>query len=143
MKKISKIQAYQRIMKIAKAVAQVQASNSKLTPLEMAKVQKSVGIILAAADVDEQTLNKIQSADSQDKKFNVNQGIQTLLKNKAEINQIKNKPMKSNAGVKEFLKQHGIILKSPMKVGAFFKVVTELLKNFSDIADSQEELGEE
>ena len=37
MKKISRIQASKRILQIAKAVAEVEASNKKLTPFEIAK----------------------------------------------------------------------------------------------------------
>lgn len=144
MKKISKIQASERILKIAKAVAEVQASNNRLTPLEIAKVQKGVARILASADIDQQTLNKISALDDEEKKkINVNQNIQSLLKNKSKINEVKNKPMKSNPGVKQYLKQHGIMLTKPMKVGMFFEIVTKLLKDFSQIADKQEDLNTE
>lgn len=135
MKKISKIQASKRILKIAKQVALVQASNNKLTPLEIAKVQKAVGMILASADIDDKTLEKIEALDEQGFGTNNPQKVmQQLIKNKSTITKQKNKQMKGNKGVQEYLKMHGLRLTKPMKVGELFKVINELLINYQEIS---------
>ena len=147
MKKLSKIQASQRILKIAKQVAIVQASNKKLTPLELAKVQKSVGLILASTDMDEQTLTAIEQLEKQaaDDNGNIspNKVMQQLMQNKQVINKQKNKQMKSSSGVKQFLSANGIRLTKPMKVGKFFQIIKQLLLNYESISNPQEQLDEE
>ena len=150
MKKISKIQASKRVLQIAKHVAMVQASNNKLTPLEIAKVQKTVGMILAAADADQEILKSIEQLDNketvqsvqanEDKpNGNTNQIVQQLLKNKGNIVKEKNKQMK-NPLVKEFLSEKGIKITKPMKVGKFFEIIKELLLNFESIVNPQEQI---
>lgn len=156
MKKISKIQASRRILKVAKNVAIVQASNHKLTPLQIAKVQKTVGMILAAADIDQQTLAAIESLDNeqvettesadfmeQQKAVSPGKVVQQLTQNKSKIMKQKNKQMKGNSGVKQFLSQNGIRLTKPMKVGKFFEVVKQLLLNYQSISNPQEQLQQE
>lgn len=141
MKKISKDQASKRILQIAKAVAQTEAANNSLTPLEIAKVQKTVGLILASTDLDEETLNKIQALQ-EDNKVNITQNIRQLVQNKSGIAEIKNKQMK-NPDIKAYLKENGIVITKPMKVGKFFEVVKNLLINFQQVVNHQDQLIEE
>lgn len=143
MKKISRIQASKRILQIAKAVAQVQASNTKLTPLEIAKVQKTVAMILASANIDNDTLEQIQSLEQQDdgNSVNVNQGVKQLLKNKQQLNMIKNQPLKSQPSVKQYLKENGIMVTKQMKVGKFFEIIKNLLINYETIVNQDEQIG--
>lgn len=141
MKKISRIQASKRILQIAKAVAEVEASNKKLTPFEIAKVQKTVAVILASAELDNDTLQQIQALQEQQNQMNINNGIKQLMRNKQQLNKLKNVPLKSYPSVKEYLKQNGIIISKPMKVGKFFEIVKKLLVNFESIANVEEQLN--
>lgn len=141
MKKISRIQASKRILQIAKAVAEVEASNKKLTPFEIAKVQKTVAVILASAELDNDTLQQIQALQEQQNQMNINNGIKQLMKNKQQLNKLKNVPLKSQPSVKEYLKQNGIMISKPMKVGKFFEIVKNLLVNFESIANVEEQLN--
>lgn len=141
MKKISRIQASKRILQIAKAVAEVEASNKKLTPFEIAKVQKTVAVILASAELDNDTLQQIQALQEQQNQTNINNGIKQLMRNKQQLNKLKNVPLKSQPSVKEYLKQHGIMISKPMKVGKFFEIVKNLLVNFESIANVEEQLN--
>ena len=141
MKKISRIQASKRILQIAKAVAEVEASNKKLTPFEIAKVQKTVAVILASAEIDNDTLQQIQALQEQQNQMNINNGIKQLMKNKQQLNKLKNVPLKSQPSVKEYLKQNGIMISKPMKVGKFFEIVKNLLINFESIANVEEQLN--
>lgn len=141
MKKISRIQASKRILQIAKAVAEVEASNKKLTPFEIAKVQKTVAVILASAELDNDTLQQIQALQEQQNQMNINNGIKQLMKNKQQLNKLKNVPLKSQPSVKEYLKQNGIMISKPMKVGKFFEIVKNLLINFESIANVEEQLN--
>lgn len=141
MKKISRIQASKRILQIAKAVAEVEASNKKLTPFEIAKVQKTVAVILASAELDNDTLQQIQSLQEQQNQTNINNGIKQLIRNKQQLNKIKNVPLKSQPSIKEYLKQNGILISKPMKVGKFFEIVKNLLVNFESIANVEEQLN--
>lgn len=141
MKKISRIQASKRILQIAKAVAEVEASNKKLTPFEIAKVQKTVAVILASAELDNDTLQQIQALQEQQNQMNINNGIKQLMRNKQQLNKLKNVPLKSQPSVKEYLKQNGIMISKPMKVGKFFEIVKNLLVNFESIANVEEQLN--
>lgn len=141
MKKISRIQASKRILQIAKAVAEVEASNKKLTPFEIAKVQKTVAVILASAELDNDTLQQIQALQEQQNQMNINNGIKQLIRNKQQLNKIKNVPLKSQPSIKEYLKQNGIVISKPMKVGKFFEIVKNLLVNFESIANVEEQLN--
>lgn len=140
MKKISRIQASQRILKIAKAVAEVEASNNKLTPFELAKVQKTVAVILASADLDNETLQQIASLDN-DVDVNINNNLRQLMHNKSQLNRIKNLPLKSQPSVKKYLEQKGIAIKKPMKAGEFFAIVNELFNK--KIANPEQQLSDE
>ena len=141
MKKISRIQASKRILQIAKAVAEVEASNKKLTPFEIAKVQKTVATILASADLDNETLEQIQALQDEQQQVNINNGVKELLKNKTQLNKIKNVQLKSEPTIKQYLKQNGIMITKPMKVGKFFEVIKTLLVDFENIANVEEQLN--
>lgn len=141
MKKISRIQASKRILQIAKAVAQVEASNKKLTPFEIAKVQKTVSVILASAELDNDTLEQIEALQEQQNQTNINNGIKQLIRNKQQLNKIKNVTLKSQPSIKKYLKQHGIMISKPMKVGKFFEIVKNLLVNFESISNAEEQLN--
>lgn len=141
MKKISRIQASKRILQIAKAVAEVEASNKKLTPFEIAKVQKTVATILASADLDNETLEQIQALQDEQQQVNINNGVKELLKNKTQLNKIKNVQLKSEPTIKQYLKQNGIVITKPMKVGKFFEIIKTLLVDFENIANVEEQLN--
>ena len=141
MKKISRIQASKRILQIAKAVAEVEASNKKLTPFEIAKVQKTVATILASADLDNETLEQIQALQDEQQQVNINNGVKELLKNKTQLNKIKNVQLKSEPSIKQYLKQNGIMITKPMKVGKFFEIIKTLLIDFENIANVEEQLN--
>ena len=141
MKKISRIQASKRILQIAKVVAEVEASNKKLTPFEIAKVQKTVATILASADLDNETLEQIQALQDEQQQVNINNGVKELLKNKTQLNKIKNVQLKSEPTIKQYLKQNGIMITKPMKVGKFFEIIKTLLVDFENIANVEEQLN--
>ena len=142
MKTISKIQASKRILQIAKAVAQLEASNQKLTPYEIAKVQKTVAVILASSNIDDDTLEQIQALQQQEQQsVNINTGVKQLMKNKTELNKIKNRQLKAEPNIKQYLKQNGIVVIKPMKIGKFFEIVKELLVNYENIIDEDQQLN--
>lgn len=68
MKRISKEEASIRIYKIAKSVAEQEAINGTLSPLETIKVRNTIAKILAASDIDDETLDKIANLDLDDEK---------------------------------------------------------------------------
>ena len=57
--KISKNEASKRIFKIAKTVAEIEALNGALTPLQEKSVRTTVAKILAASEIEEDELDKI------------------------------------------------------------------------------------
>lgn len=63
MKKISREEASMRIFKIAKGVGEQEAIQGSLTPLQTVKVRNAIAKILAAADIDDKTLDKIGTLD--------------------------------------------------------------------------------
>ena len=111
------------------------------TPFEIAKVQKTVAVILASAELDNDTLQQIQALQEQQNQMNINNGIKQLMRNKQQLNKLKNVPLKSQPSVKEYLKQNGIMISKPMKVGKFFEIVKNLLVNFESIANVEEQLN--
>ena len=137
MKKISKIQASKRILAIAKNVAMVQASNNKLTPLEIAKVQKTVGMILAAADIDQPTLAAIQDLDKA-----VPNGNKTLTEFQKEKSNIDfNANFRVTPQIKQFLKQNHLIIKTVgnVKVKALLAILKDLVDKFYIKTDDNED----
>lgn len=63
MKRISREEASMRIFKIAKSVGEQEAIQGSLTPLQTVKVRNAIAKILAAADIDDETLDKIGTLD--------------------------------------------------------------------------------
>lgn len=63
MKKISREEASMRIFKIAKGVGEQEAIQGSLTPLQTVKVRNAIAKILAAANIDDETLDKIGTLD--------------------------------------------------------------------------------
>lgn len=57
--KISKNEASKRIFKIAKTVAEIEALNGGLTPLQEKSVRTTIAKILAASEIKEEELDKI------------------------------------------------------------------------------------
>lgn len=138
MKKISKIQASKRILAIAKNVAMVQASNNKLTPLEIAKVQKTVGLILAAADIDQPTLAAIQALDG--KVPSGNKILTDFQKEKSNIDF--NKKFRVTPQIKKFLDQKKLVLRpksGPMRVSTLLAILKELIDKFQSKTSDDED----
>lgn len=59
MKRISKEEASMRIFKIAKSVGEQEALQGVLTPLQTMKVKNAIAKILAASEIDGETLDKL------------------------------------------------------------------------------------
>lgn len=119
MNKISKQEASSRIFKIAKSVAESEALNGALSPLQEKQVRSAVAKILAASEVDEKTLDKI----SEELEGNFSESAET----KTEVEDIKNKEADEVEDIEETEEVKEFITKNKMtKLKSLEKFISKL-----------------